>query len=102
MTSRSLVLVFIVTALCNSVFAQQKPADHKQMVGIVESHAQEFKDVSKEIWGYAELGYHENKSSRALQEMLKKVGFNVQAGVAGEPTGFIASFGHGKPVIAVL
>ena len=37
-----------------------------------------------------------------LQANLKEAGFSIQAGIADEPTGFIASFGQGKPVIAIL
>jgi aminobenzoyl-glutamate utilization protein B len=33
---------------------------------------------------------------------LKDAGFTIEAGVAGEPTAFIATAGSGKPVIAVL
>ena len=49
-----------------------------------------------------ELGYHEEKSSALLQQHLQEAGFRVEAGVADEPTGFIASYGQGKPVIAIL
>ena len=39
------------------------------------------------------------KSSLLLQSQLKAAGFSVESGVADEPTGFIASYGQGKPVI---
>jgi aminobenzoyl-glutamate utilization protein B len=37
-----------------------------------------------------------------LQGQLKVAGFSLESGVADEPTGFIASYGQGKPVIAIL
>jgi aminobenzoyl-glutamate utilization protein B len=37
-----------------------------------------------------------------LQAQLKAAGFSLESGVADEPTGFIASYGQGKPVIAIL
>jgi len=37
-----------------------------------------------------------------LQRHLKQAGFRVDAGVADEPTAFIATYGQGKPVIAIL
>jgi aminobenzoyl-glutamate utilization protein B len=75
---------------------------HQQIEQLVTSHSDEYKDTSKQIWGFAELGYHEQKSSALLQQDLKAAGFTLQTGVADEPTAFIASYGSGKPVIAIL
>ncbi len=61
-----------------------------------------YEDIALKIWSYAEVGYHETKSSALLQEQLKKEGFDVQAGVAGIPTAFVASYGQGAPVICIL
>lgn len=92
-----------VGALLFSISAfSQAPRAHQQIERLVNQQSAEFSKVSKEIWGYAELGYHEEKSSALLQSELKKAGFEVKAGVADEPTGFVASYGSGKPVIAML
>jgi aminobenzoyl-glutamate utilization protein B len=61
-----------------------------------------YKNAALQIWDYAELGYKEEKSSTLLQKTLTDNGFTVQAGVAGIPTAFIASYGSGSPVIAIL
>lgn len=61
-----------------------------------------YKDIAFDIWDYAELGYKEEKSSALLQQTLKSQGFEVQAGVAGIPTAFVASFGSGGPVLGIL
>jgi aminobenzoyl-glutamate utilization protein B len=90
----------VASAIAPMALAQS--AGHKQLEKLVEEHAANWKQVSKQIWDYAELGYHENKSSALLQEQLKAAGFSVEAGVADEPTSFIASYGQGKPVIAIL
>jgi aminobenzoyl-glutamate utilization protein B len=58
--------------------------------------------IAKQIWANAELGFQENKSSALLQETLQKEGFDVQVGVSGMPTAFVATFGTGKPVIGIL
>jgi hypothetical protein len=83
-----------------SVFAQ--PPAHNEIKQLVEQHKSEFVATSKTIWDYAELGYHEEKSSALLSGELKKAGFQIQSGVADEPTAFVASYGQGKPVIAIL
>ncbi|HLK48221.1 MAG TPA: amidohydrolase [Bryobacteraceae bacterium] len=68
----------------------------------VAAHADRFGAISRQIWETPELGFHENKSSALLQQELRANGFEVQSGVAGMPTAFIASFGGGKPVIGIL
>ena len=90
-------------ALFAATTAAQLPAGgHAQVLQLVDKDAANWQHVSKQIWDFAELGYHEAKSSDLLQEQLEKAGFKVQAGVANEPTGFIASYGEGKPVVAIL
>lgn len=58
--------------------------------------------VARQIWGFAEVGYQEARSSALLQEQLSGAGFTVEAGVAEMPTAFTASWGSGKPVIAIV
>jgi aminobenzoyl-glutamate utilization protein B len=59
--------------------------------------------AAKSIWGYAELGYQETRSTALLQKRLKDAGFTVKAGVADIPTAFTATFSTGDgPVIAIL
>ncbi len=100
---RFFILVACLT-LCVACMAsaQATPAAHKQVQGFVDESAANWKQVSKQIWNFAELGYHEEKSSALLQSQLTAAGFRVQSGVAEEPTAFIASYGQGKPVIAIL
>lgn len=62
----------------------------------------EYKKIALQIWDYAEAGYKEIKSSALHQQTLKDAGFTVEAGVAGIPTAFVATYGSGKPVIGIL
>jgi aminobenzoyl-glutamate utilization protein B len=100
---RLLLQVVAVAAVPTATAAAQgASSSHAQLMQLVEQNAAHWQQVSKQIWDYAELGYHETKSSELLQEQLKAAGFRVQAGVAEEPTAFIASYGEGKPVVAIL
>jgi len=92
----------IVALLTGAASAQAASGTHAQLLKLVDQDAAHWQQVSKQIWDYAELGYHETKSSALLQEQLKAAGFRVQAGVADEPTAFIASYGEGKPVVGIL
>ncbi len=59
-------------------------------------------EVARSIWGWAEVGYQEVRSSALLQQELAGAGFSVEAGVAGIPTAFIASAGSDGPVVGIL
>ena len=68
----------------------------------LEKKSEQYSSIANKIWGYAEVGYQEVKSSGLLQQTLSEAGFEIQNNVAGMPTAFIASFGSGKPVIGIL
>ncbi|MFP3951384.1 MAG: M20 family metallopeptidase [Candidatus Bathyarchaeia archaeon] len=68
----------------------------------VDENRERLAEISDEIWEYAELGYVEFKSSKLLAEELEDHGFQVEMGVAGIPTAFVATWGEGKPVIGVM
>ncbi|MBU1012012.1 MAG: amidohydrolase [Bacteroidetes bacterium] len=67
-----------------------------------EKTIMKFGKISDAIWSYAELGMQEFKSSALLASTLEAEGFTLERGVAGMPTAFVASYGSGKPVIAIL
>ncbi len=77
-------------------------ANSAAMLTSLDNGAAHYADVAKRIWGFAEVGYMETKSSALLQSELRAAGFAVTAGVAGEPTAFVAEYGSGKPVVALL
>ena len=54
-----------------------------------------------QIFSFGELGFHEVETSRYIVDLLRKNGFEVTEGTAGMPTGWIARWGSGKPVIAL-
>ena len=74
----------------------------EKVIPYIEKNQERFIKISDEIWGYAELGLFEEKSSRLLAETLEEAGFTIEMGVGGMPTAFVASYGTGKPVIALL
>src|SRR5579875_329697 len=99
---RSLSICFTALLAAGSLALLRAQTPHQELEQLVNRNSPEYVTASHTIWQYAELGYHEEKSSALLQQDLKAAGFAVRAGVADEPTGFIASYGHGKPVIAIL
>jgi len=72
------------------------------VIQFLDSKSDEYAAMSNTIWSLAELGYQEEKTSQLMQSHLKEENFSVNDGVAEMPTAFIASYGSGKPIIAIL
>ncbi len=68
----------------------------------VDQNSAQLVTLSDKIWELAEVGLQEHQSAAALIAMAKANGFTVQEGVAGMPSAFVASYGSGHPVIAIL
>lgn len=69
---------------------------------LVDNRKELFCEASDQIWEFAETRYEEYKSSALLCEILEKEGFLITKEVAGIKTAFQATYGEGKPVIAIL
>jgi aminobenzoyl-glutamate utilization protein B len=57
--------------------------------------------LNDSIFYFGELGMQEFETSKLMSELLEEAGFAVERGIAGFPTGFCATFGSGKPVVAL-
>ena len=77
---------------------------HKEqsVVGLVAKEEARTAKVADALWQFAELGYLETRSSGLLQAELANEGFTVTPGIAEIPTAFVAEWGSGGPVIAIL
>jgi aminobenzoyl-glutamate utilization protein B len=96
------IAVLIALAIL-APLAQASGQDAKaQLAASIDARRADYVAIANQIWSLAEVGYQEHQSSRLLQSELTKAGFKVDAGVAGIPTAFVASYGSGKPVIAIL
>jgi aminobenzoyl-glutamate utilization protein B len=99
-----------IAALLTAQFVYAQKKSESTNIEILKSEAsanlqlkyEQYKNTALTIWDYAEMGYKEVKSSALHQQTLKEAGFNVQAGIAEIPTAFVATYGSGKPVIAIL
>ncbi len=71
-------------------------------VASVDRHRPELVTLANQVWEFAETALKETRSSKVLADYAESQGFKVERGVAGMPTAFVASYGEGKPVIAIL
>lgn len=94
-TSMFITIIFISTSL----FAQKK---YDKILQQLDEKASFYSTVAQDIWELAEMGYQEEQSSALLQKTLSDQGFTIETGVAEIPTAFVATYGSGSPVIAVL
>ena len=109
----TLTLVLALAAL--PAAAPQKPAASRrpdpadarlqalkqQAIAEVDAMATLTQQMIDQVFSYGELGFQEVETSRYLTGVLRKNGFTVTEGVAGIPTAWVASWGSGKPVIAL-
>ena len=58
--------------------------------------------LNQTIWSSAETKFEERQSVAAQLAILENAGYQVEQGVAGIDTAYIATLGSGKPVIALL
>jgi len=72
-----------------------------QAAKAVDSMATFTQQMVDQIFSYGELGMQEFETSKYLTTILKKNGFTIQENVAGMPTGWVARWGSGHPVIAL-
>jgi aminobenzoyl-glutamate utilization protein B len=94
-----LALTFAMCLPAGTALAQKNKQD---VLKSIDAKGDQYSDIAHRIWEFAEVGYQEVKSSELLQETLTQAGFKMEKGVAGIPTAFVATYGTGKPVIAIL
>ncbi|MGI9546916.1 MAG: amidohydrolase [Flavobacteriaceae bacterium] len=92
----------VCTWICLLFVVAINAQSESQIMEELDSKSDSYAQIAEEIWHWAEMGYLEKKSSALLQETLRKEGFSIKTGVAGIPTAFIAEYGSGTPVIAIL
>lgn len=67
----------------------------------VQDRAKQVQEIVDQVFSFGELGMQEFETSKYLTGILEQNGFRVERGVAGMPTAFVATWGSGKPVIAL-
>ncbi len=118
--TRCLLNLTVAAALVSVPFAQEQPpqdppappmtvpkddARIERLKADAAADVEAMKDQTQQmvdsIFSFGELGFQEFETHRYVVDILRKNGFSVQEGVAGIPTAFMASWGSGKPVIAL-
>lgn len=98
-TLRALFASAASAALC---VAAPLNAEAPAPVELVEAEFDRTTELAQQLWEFAELGYLETRSSGLMQAELEAEGFTIRRGIADIPTAFVAEWGEGGPVIAIL
>ncbi len=114
--TRTFVPAALALALTASVAAAQTPtakpaaptaaeANLNAMKRGVAEHVDGLAKLAQEavdsVFSFGELGFQEVETSKYLTGVLEKNGFTITRGQSGIPTAWVATFGSGKPVIAL-
>ena len=97
---KNLSNILILTLLFSVATKAQKTKE--AVLKKLDSQSEKYGSIAMKIWNLAEMGYLEEQSSSLLQETLSNEGFTIKKGVANIPTAFIAEYGSGLPIIAIL
>ncbi len=92
-------VVILISTIFNPSFCQK---EKDRIISKLDNQYEKYAQIAGQIWDWAEVGYQEEKSSELLMETLSVEGFKITEGVAEIPTAFIAEYGSGKPVVAIL
>lgn len=92
---RLIILAFAITCVVPIASAQDtSPLKQAALAATVDLES-EIHRMLMTLWTYAETALLETKSATILADILEAEGFEVECGVAGMPTTFVASWGPG-------
>lgn len=99
------VAVFTAALSCPAYAADlnndQLTSLKNEIVESVDQKAKLAQVMNDTIFSFSELGFQEFETSAYLTGMLADNGFDIEMGIAGIPTAWMATWGEGEPVIAL-
>ena len=103
MTRLASILAVLFLASVPS-FPQRPPSEQLRQTAIemVDARRTFTQQIVDSLFSFAELGYEEVNSANYIIDILEREGFEVERGVAGMPTAFVATWGSGKPVVGFM
>ncbi|WP_424584336.1 amidohydrolase [Tunicatimonas sp.] len=90
-----------------SAVAQKKMSPKKieklkeEAMAAVEENSKLTQVMVDKIFSFSELGFQEVETSKYITGILEENGFTIERGISGVPTAWTATWGSGKPVIAI-
>lgn len=76
-------------------------ASKAEVIQAIDSGRKLTQEIVDSLFSFSELGFQEFETQRYLTHLLEANGFKVETGVSGIPSAWWATWGSGKPVIAL-
>ena len=73
----------------------------REIIADIDSRREFTQQMIDQVFSYGEPAFQEVETGNYLTGILEKNGFRVERGYAGMPTAWVATWGSGKPVIAL-
>lgn len=97
----ALLISLIIVAQAQQPEVQMAEKLKREALLEVEKNAQLGQQINDMLFSFSELGFQEYETFNYLTTLLEKNGFKIQKGIADVPTAWIATWGSGKPLIAL-
>lgn len=81
--------------------AREVGREKRSAFDCIDRNADAIALIGDSIFYFGELGNQEYESAKLMGDLLEREGFTVTRGLSGFPTAFLATYGEGKPVIAL-
>src|SRR5580698_10494585 len=93
--------IALIASAQNAMSPERAAGIKADLAGQIDAMKKQAQVMNDTVFSFGELGFQEFETSKYLSGLLEKEGFKVEHGVAGIPTAWVASWGQGKPVIAL-
>ncbi len=100
------VVLVIISTVCQNALGQTNTNDKlsklkTEAAAEVDKQYALAQQINDMLFSFSELGFQEVETFTYLTNLLEKNGFKIQKGIAGIPTAWTATWGSGKPLIAL-
>ena len=94
--------LFVTMFLTTSLAAQSRDQLRDEVQREVSGMAKLSQEIVDMVFSFSELGFQERWTVEYITGILRNEGFSIQMGAAGMPTGYIATWGSGHPVVGIM
>jgi len=103
LTKRCVSIALFLLCGLGTITSQNPEVLKKEVALAIDGQAKLAQVMIDKVFSFAELGFQEFETSKYLTDMLEKAGFEIEHGISGVPTAWMARWSHGtgKPIIAV-
>jgi aminobenzoyl-glutamate utilization protein B len=95
------LLLFFYTISFSQLAASKIEKLKAEVAAEVEKNSVLGQQINDMLFSFSELGFQEVQTFNYLTNLLEQNGFKIEKGIAGVPTAWIATWGNGKPLIAL-